>query len=90
MFVCVRPSISLFQLSHVLWWFRKGSGLIGAYYFQPQAKSLIVYIVPTNCGLDRQARQLGGDPKAAEGLRAHNRENREPNGPWPDIDDGAV
>jgi hypothetical protein len=35
---------------HVLWWFRKGSGLIGAYYLQLQAKGLIVYIVPINSG----------------------------------------
>jgi hypothetical protein len=33
MFVCVVPSVSLFWLFHVLWWSRKGSGLLDAYYF---------------------------------------------------------
>jgi hypothetical protein len=29
-FVCVRPSVTLFQLFHMLRWFEKGSGLISA------------------------------------------------------------
>jgi hypothetical protein len=41
MFVCVRSSISLFRLFHVLRWSRKGSCLIGTYYFQLRAKGLI-------------------------------------------------
>jgi hypothetical protein len=32
MFFCVRPSVTLFCMFHVLRWSRKGSGLIGAYY----------------------------------------------------------
>jgi hypothetical protein len=45
-FVCVRPSVTLFQMFHMLRWSRNGSGLIGAYYFQLQAKGPIVYITP--------------------------------------------
>jgi hypothetical protein len=33
MFVCVRPSVTLFWMFLVLRWFRKGSGLINTYYF---------------------------------------------------------
>jgi hypothetical protein len=33
MFICVRPLVSLFWLFHMLRWYGKGSGLIGAYYF---------------------------------------------------------
>jgi hypothetical protein len=46
MFVYVRPSVSLFQLFHVLRWSEKGLGLIGAYYFQLRAKDPFTYIVP--------------------------------------------
>jgi hypothetical protein len=41
MFVYARPSVSLFWLFHVLRWSRKGSGVIGAYYFQLCAKGPI-------------------------------------------------
>jgi hypothetical protein len=46
MFVCVRSSVSLFRLFHVLRWSGKGSSLIDAYYFQLRAKGLIAYITP--------------------------------------------
>jgi hypothetical protein len=32
-FICVQPSVTLFWMLHVLWWSRKSSGLIDAYYF---------------------------------------------------------
>jgi hypothetical protein len=50
MFIFVWPSVSLFQLFHVLWWSGKGSGLIDAYYFQLWAKGPIVYIMPISRG----------------------------------------
>jgi hypothetical protein len=37
-----------------------------------------------------QLRQLGGDPKVVEGLRARDRENQTPGRPWLDVDDGDV
>jgi hypothetical protein len=46
MFVCVRPSVTLFRTFHMLRWFGKGSGLIDAYYFQIWAKGPIAYIAP--------------------------------------------
>jgi hypothetical protein len=46
MFICMRPSVSLFRLFHMLQWSGKGSGLIDAYYFQLRAKGPIVYIAP--------------------------------------------
>jgi hypothetical protein len=48
MLVCVRPSVTLFRMFHMLRWSGKGSGLIGAYYFQIWAKGSIVYIAPIN------------------------------------------
>jgi hypothetical protein len=48
MFICVRPSVNLFRLFHVLRWFEKGLGLIGAYYFQLWAKGPIAYMAPIN------------------------------------------
>jgi hypothetical protein len=50
MFVCVRPSVSLFGLFHVLRWSVKGSSLIGVYYFQLWAGFPITYITPINPG----------------------------------------
>jgi hypothetical protein len=50
MFICVRPSGSLFWLFHMLSWSQKGSGLIDAYYFQLQAKGPITYITPISPG----------------------------------------
>jgi hypothetical protein len=44
MFVCVQPSITLFQIFHVLRWSGKGSGLIDTYYFQLRAKGPIAFI----------------------------------------------
>jgi hypothetical protein len=46
MFVFVRPSITLFQMFHVLWWSGKGSDLIGAYDFHIWVKGPITYIAP--------------------------------------------
>jgi hypothetical protein len=46
MFVCVRPSVTLFWMFHMLRWSEMGSGLIGAYYFQLWAKGSITYITP--------------------------------------------
>jgi hypothetical protein len=48
MLVCVRPSVSLFRLFHMLRWCGKGSGLINDYYFQLQVKGSITYIAPTS------------------------------------------
>jgi hypothetical protein len=45
-FVCVRPSVILFRLFHVLRWSRKGSGMIDTYYLHFHAKGPIAYIVP--------------------------------------------
>jgi hypothetical protein len=45
MFICVRPSVTLFQMFHVLRWSGKGSGLIGTYYFQLWAKGSFAYIM---------------------------------------------
>jgi hypothetical protein len=50
MFVCMRPSVTLFRIFHVLWWSRKGSGLISAYYFYLWAKGTIAYIAPISSG----------------------------------------
>jgi hypothetical protein len=50
MFVCVRPSVTLFQMFHVLWWSGKISGLIGTYYFQLWAKAPIAYITHISSG----------------------------------------
>jgi hypothetical protein len=41
MFIYARPSVSLFWLFHLLRWSGKGSGVIGAYYFQLCAKGPI-------------------------------------------------
>jgi hypothetical protein len=46
MFVCMRPSVTLFRMFHVFWWSGKGSGLIYAYYFQIRTKGPITYITP--------------------------------------------
>jgi hypothetical protein len=37
-FIYTRSLVTLFWMLHVLWWSKKGSGLIGAYYFQLWAK----------------------------------------------------
>jgi hypothetical protein len=50
MFVCVRLSVTLFWMFHVLRWSKKGSGLIGAYYFHIRAKGLSTYITPISSG----------------------------------------
>jgi hypothetical protein len=50
MFICMRPSVSLFRLFHMLQWSGKGSGLIDAYYFQLRAKGPIMYITPISPG----------------------------------------
>jgi hypothetical protein len=50
MFVCVRLSVTLFWMFHVPRWSKKGSGLIGAYYFQIRDKGLITYITPISSG----------------------------------------
>jgi hypothetical protein len=34
MFVCMRPSVPLLRLFHMLHWAEKGMNLIGPYYFQ--------------------------------------------------------
>jgi hypothetical protein len=46
MLICVRQSVSLLGLFHMLRWSWKGSSLIGPYYFHLWAKGPIVYIVP--------------------------------------------
>jgi hypothetical protein len=48
MFVCVRPSVTLFRMFHVLRWSGKVPALIDAYYFQLRAKGPITYIAPIN------------------------------------------
>jgi hypothetical protein len=50
MFICVRSSINLFRMFHVLRWSENGSCLINAYYFQLWAKGSIMYIAPINSG----------------------------------------
>jgi hypothetical protein len=50
MFISVRPSVTLFQMFHVLRWSKNASSLIGAYYFQLWATSLIAYITPITHG----------------------------------------
>jgi hypothetical protein len=45
-FVCMRPSVTLFRMFHVFCWSGKGSGLIYAYYFQIRTKGPITYIAP--------------------------------------------
>jgi hypothetical protein len=46
MFICVRPSVTLFWMFHVLRWSGKGSGLISTYYFYLRAKGPITCIAP--------------------------------------------
>jgi hypothetical protein len=46
MFVYVWLSVTLLCMFHVLWWFEKGSGPIGTYYFQIRAKGPIMYVAP--------------------------------------------
>jgi hypothetical protein len=50
MFISMRPSVTLFQMFHVLRWSKNASSLIGAYYFQLWATSLITYITPITHG----------------------------------------
>jgi hypothetical protein len=50
MFIYVWPSVSLFQLFHVLRWSRQGSNLIDTHYFQLWAKGSIAYITPISPG----------------------------------------
>jgi hypothetical protein len=50
MFICVRPLVTLFRMFHVLRWSEKGSGLIGAFYFQLWAKGSTTYIAPISSG----------------------------------------
>jgi hypothetical protein len=44
MFICVRPSVTLFRLFHTLRWARKVMNPISTYYFQLRAKPPVVYI----------------------------------------------
>jgi hypothetical protein len=46
MFICMRPSVTLFWTFHVMRWSIKGSDLISAYYLQLRAKGPITYIMP--------------------------------------------
>jgi hypothetical protein len=50
MFVCVRLSVTLFRMFHMLRWSEKGSGLIDTYYFYLRAKGPITYIAPISSG----------------------------------------
>jgi hypothetical protein len=45
MFICVRPSVTLFRLFHTLQWAGKGTNPIDTYYFQLWAKPPVAYIV---------------------------------------------
>jgi hypothetical protein len=49
-FICVRPSVTLFRLFHTLRWAGKGTNPIVTYYFQLRAKPLAAYIMAITLG----------------------------------------
>jgi hypothetical protein len=50
MFICMWLSVTLFRIFHVSRWYKRGSGLIDAYYFQLWAKGPMAYTAPINSG----------------------------------------
>jgi hypothetical protein len=44
MYICVRPSVLLFRLFHVLRFFGRSSSAVGGHYFQHMTKGPTVYI----------------------------------------------